>query len=565
MTSPELTVEERGKRLFEAMPDDIRRQLLGDADLISRELETREKAYPSKDFVPNVGQERALLPLRRVHETYGDFPQGVPVTGGNGSGKTGLLAIVLAGVAQGPEFLHPRWFGQHEYFRHMRDARKDRTVYIRIVCDGADVTEAGSVYQQIKKWIPSAQFTDKQGPYYTRIRIPSPDPEIFKPVSVDIKTHKQDLIAHAGPDYDLILFNEPCPKDIWNENMGRLRMGGRWMAFLTPLHMASYLFDVINGDAPDGEIAHTTISIWENCADIPGNRGVLEKATIEKLIRRWREVNPLEVVAREEGKFMFLAGSVFSIYTERVHQIDPVPIEKNWQIFQCIDPHPVKPHVSIWAARDAMQYVRVIAEYPSTPWEHISTTPLTLRHHGDEFRRIESGRHPKFQFVDPMKVTDRLGDPNALKATNPNTARTLQTEYEDVCDLSFRADIDNSDVMLRHNLIRQFLFYNPQQPVDSVNCPRLYVSSACRNMNAALALFRYRQVNKQGEGMGYSDKVEETWKCWIDALGYLLLILSEEAYTAPGRDPYGDDEDLNDIVDSYGDVVFTSRFEGSRL
>jgi hypothetical protein len=529
-----------GKQLLSQLPEDLRAVLQDDPGLIDRELETRLKDFPSKNFVPNIGQERAMLPLKQKHEDYGDFPQGTLVTGGNGSGKTGLMAIVLAGCTLGPEFLHPVWLGQHRFFHEWRELRMKRKTYIRIVCDGADVTESGSVYQQVMKWIPRAQFSNKSGGYYTRLHIPNPDPTIYKPVVIDIKTHKQEVTAHAGPDIDLELFNEPCPEGIWTENMGRLRMGGRWMSFLTPLHMASYLYDVINGDSPPGEIEHTEISIWENCADEPHTRGILARSVIEKMIRRWREINPLEVAAREKGQFVFLAGAVFTIFNRRDHVIPPGPIEKSWQYAHGMDPHPVKPHVSVWIARDSMGYKRIIAEYPTEPWEQITSTPFTLRMFGNEIRRIESGHHEKFLFGRPIEVGDnRVGDPKGMGAQNPRTRQRLQSEYIEECDLHFNTNVSN-DVMLRHNAIREGLIYNPQAQISAINSPHLFVYSWCHNVISAFERFRYRDRSKQGVSGGLSDKVEDTWECWIAAIGFALLYLHNEGFT-PGGDGRKDD------------------------
>jgi hypothetical protein len=198
---------------------------------IDCELENRQKYWPIKDAVPNIGQERALSCYLEKHPEYGDYPLIKILRAGNGFGKTCVLAWLLAGVTLGLEFMNRQFFN-HQYFLDCQEIRKKRRLKVRIVCDKADMEENGSVYEQIVKWIPMATgegfslYPDQQSPknkqkwfegrtsggYYTRIRIPAPTPEYYETV-VDIKTFDQETVAHAGPDYDLILFNEPAPQD----------------------------------------------------------------------------------------------------------------------------------------------------------------------------------------------------------------------------------------------------------------------------------------------------------------------------------------------------------------
>jgi hypothetical protein len=198
---------------------------------------------------------------------------------------------------------------------------------------------------------------------------------------------------------------------------------------------------------------------------------------------------------------------------------------------QVVDPHPVKPHVGVWLAFDGSGVCRVIAEYPCEPWEQITTTPLTIRHFGQEFRRIENGRHERFPFARPLDVMYRKGDPRAFAAQNPRTRTTLAMEYKQDTGLVYDLKVE-TDVQLRHNAIREALYYNPTQGMSAFNSPRLFVYKTCRNTLAALERHRYRDLSKQGKGEGMSDKVEEQWECFIAALGYGLL--SREPWAPPG-------------------------------
>jgi hypothetical protein len=290
--------------------------------------------------------------------------------------------------------------------------------------------------------------------------------------------------------------------------------------FLTPLGFGAYLHKIINAQRPDGELAHIEGAIWDNCADIPGTRGHLTRQKIETMIRNWRAANPLEVEARALGKFMHLSGSVFTIFNPHVHVVAPLPIDPKWNIIQCIDPHPRKPAFTVWLALAPMNIWYVIAEYPGEPWDEISATPLTIQAMVQEMNFIEQGSNPKFMFGRPLNVSERIGDPNGMKAPLANNRTTMETEFNEWLPSQLNLRVDN-DISLRHNKIRELLLYNTDAPLSAMNSPRLYVFSWCTNVIRAFREYRYKDVG--GTGAGESDKLEQTWKDPIDAVGYPIM------------------------------------------
>ncbi len=490
-------------------------------DLLRREIEARA-SFPLKSLVPNRAQERALAPYRQKHPTYGNFPHLMVFTGGNGVGKTNALVQLVGGITLGPEFMHPDYYANHELFLQFKKMRRRKAARIRIVCNAADMSEKGSVYQEIKQWIPVAQFSDKLGGYYTTITIPAPTPE-YIPTVIDVKTHNQETVAHAGPTMDMVIFNEPPPEAIWGENVSRTRGTGFIAAFLTPLDMDPYLYNIVTAPHKEGEVVHVEASIWENCRDIAGNRGHLTAEAIETQISDWTKENPLTLPARRDGKFVFLAGAIFQLYSAGVHRLAPQPIRREWNIYMGCDPHPHKPHVALWIALDPLGHYRVIAEYPTEPWDQMLGTSLTLRHFGEEFSRIEQGRNPKFPYMLPdMQMRNRAGDPLGMKAEHPLNRKTMAQEYAEHCGLEFDLSADN-DLAMGHDRIRELLFYDVARPVNSVNTPHLWVYSTCYNMNRALT--EYRLAAAQGRMQSLSARIDDTWKCWIDVLRYILAIV----------------------------------------
>lgn len=500
------------------------------------ELKNRAKNYPSINFVPNIAQERALRCLAAPHHEYGNYPRKVMFCAANGIGKTcDIGAVLLPGMCLGPDFVNKE-FCNWQYFRDCEKIRKKRKLHIRLVCDAKDMKEdGGSLYQQIKKWIPTARFKDKTGDFYQTV--------VIGDVNIDVKTHSMDVVSHAGPDYDAVIFNEPAPKDIYAENVSRTRMGGlegnggMVFLFLTPLGQATYLRqDVVNSDAPEGEIYFTEGNIWENCKDIAGTRGQLSKDAIDFQIREWKKLGEDVYQARAFGKFTSFSGVIFPIFSTNQHVVDPFQIPQNWNMYQLLDPHETKPPFVIWIAKSPLNHNFVVAEYPNQQWDQIKTTSKTIRQFCGEFDLIEKGRHTTFSYMPKSVAYRREGDPNRMNVRYPNSGLTLKQEYSYYgYDFSTSA---NDDITLGHDRVRELLSYDVERPTGSTNMPRLFIFKPCRNVINALLDYK---VDAD------SGKIDPTWKCIVDLLRYYADIT--ETWTNMGasesvsaRDEYDDVE-----------------------
>jgi hypothetical protein len=553
----------QAKEVLDKLPPAVRDRILAQPQILKQELKTRESYYPTKNMVPNIAQERSFEHLKRRHPVTGDFCKESYFLAGNGIGKTTIIPMLLAGMCLGKEFLNPTYFSDVEFFDHCRHIRSKRALRVRIVCDAADVEENGSVTQRIREYLPIAKFEGKVGGsqnYYTQITIPAPA-HGFKPTVIDIKTHGQRPTAHAGPDMDAVIFNEPAPEPIYLENASRTRKGGYIFGYMTPLRFAPYLAKVIDAPGGAGKINVTRGSIWDNCIDIPGTRGVLTRANVEDQIRRWRAVDPIEAEAREHGTFMHLSGAVFKLYRADIHSVPVRSIGRNWVIYLCIDPHEAKPPFATWMAHDPLGDWFVIAEYPTEPWDQISTTHLTIKDFISDFKRVESGHHPKFPYMRGVKVRTRFGDPNRFKCEQPHNRRTFREEYEFNSGWDLDIDIPDS-VELRHDKLKDLIKFDHARALDSMNRPHLYVFDSCENVGRAFQNYIYRE--KQGQGKGLSDKVDETWECPVSCCGY--TVISADPWR-PGQenDDSDEDESTRDSLDPHVIPWPDTSLRGERL
>jgi hypothetical protein len=485
--------------------------------LLLRERLLRKKYYPCKDFVPNVAQQRAISCFKAPNPITGDYPTYTIFTGGNGVGKTCILAIFLAGVCYGKEYINLKYF-DYQFFDDVAAIRRKRPFAVRIVCAKSDMEQNGSIYQQISKWIPRAKFSGKTDNYYTCITIEHPDKSKgYKPIVIDIKTHDMGVIKFSGSDCDLVIFNEPIKdKKKFEECVGRLRMGGWITMFLTPDDGVPYLFKLVKDPRNKNVLYHSQGSIWENCKDIPGTNGVLSKQKIEALIAGWR-TDPTTLAAREKGEFIHLAGAVFTLYNDKLHVIPPElndegKIYPNWNIVQIVDPHPVKPTLSVWMALSPLNVWYVIAEYPLDPWDELGPSHKTIKMFGFDWMLTESGKVGRFKYMRgaPKVHKDyRIGDPNAFAAKQQHNKQTIQWQYEEDTGFWYNLDVDNS-IELRHDKIKNLIAYDNQREIDCMNSPKLYIFDTCENVQNAF-------VNYCCDANG---KPQEDWKDWIDAIGY---------------------------------------------
>ena len=472
--------------------------------------------YPSMFFVPNIGQEKAF----QFYENYEDSPYVMMFGGGNGVGKSAAMAIMLVGLGFGSKYLNP-FMDKYKVFDGYHAILKNRTRqgHIRVICHSDSMKEGGPLYQVIREWFPIGPDPDKPlyklskagKQYYSRIDIFLPGAPI-----IEVKTHDQEMGAHAGSTIDWVLHDEPPPEDLWEETIGRTRDGGRIMFYLTPLKVSGWMMDKILDPAEDDDdYKITNASLWENCVDIPGTRGHLKRENIDRQIRAWERSNPDEVEARVNGKFTHLEGSVFKIYTPEVHEIhkeDEIPIPPDWPIWCICDPHDAKVAFFTWILQGPNNQAYVIRESPIDDYVQMGTTSLTIEKQVDAAREVEK----KFEH----QVVRRIMDPNRGAYKYANTNKTVQTEFRDA---GMRFDLcKNDDLDFGHKKLQKLLFYNKVKEIDELNVPwlRIWVD---RCPNTAKSVRRYGFKPKYVEGASLTSIISPKYKDPVDCLRYYAV------------------------------------------
>lgn len=492
---------------------------------------------PLRYFIPNVGQEKAILPLRDIDPDEADVHI-VLFAAANMVGKTTDIAAVIGGCVWGRTELNPFFkdWKVFEKFEKVR-ARERRRLKFRIVTHAAAMEDGGLMMEEIAKWWPKGLYRwEKNHKSYNSI-CKCWDNEGRELAVIQVRTQDQPKVAHAGDTLDGVFFDEPFGKHLWSENKARIRqkMGGLIFMGMSPLDDAAWVQDLL---ADDEEVSFTNAEIWDNCENWHPNpamwssgkvgegkvltRGHVAKKVIESHIRSWEKEGPEIADARARGLFTHMAGSVFKEFDRNVHVIQPFPIPTSWPVYCTIDPHDAKPDFVTWAVQDPHGNIYFFAEHPSTKWTE-SKGGSSFQATAEAIRAIEA----KFR----RQVVYRQGDPKRLEspvaATNTTTSKRREFAKE---GLVFA--LADNNVQVGTSRIRSMLLYDRRNPLAK---PRFYIfdvnpftGQPNTNMILAMSQFAY----KKGYDGVSSDRdlgslFQEKWKDPVDCIRYTVMAMKE--------------------------------------
>ena len=490
------------------------------------QLATYRKKYPTMLFVPNKGQWRMCDFYARDK-----IPFMANFLAGNGVGKTALLVNMLVGMIWKRKFLHPNWLAKLGLWDKLPDKPR-----IRLVCHADDMKKGGSLYDEIVQWFPKGHYEMKKDSksHYSVI-------ECDNGVEVSVRTHDQDTVAHAGPNMDIILCNEPMPQNLFGENVGRLRKADVpiFATFMTPLSVSAWLYEQAIEGEDDVDTCLAEASIWDNCKDVPGTRGVLSKENIERIIEQWRREDPEQAEARITGKFQHLSGRIFKTFEPRVHCIESFEIPKNWPCSYVVDPHDSRPPFITFWAQDPLGNLYCIDEYPTynvhRPYHMIKDTGFTYDHFCDEIKDKKTKVAPAKQWTG-----DNVMDPNKGNTKVGNTNKSIRKEYSERGIKCRTKNIDD-DLDRGHKKIQQYLYFDRDKwerdgELTIDNRPKIFffkdkVKQTIQSMNK----YAFKMGKDQGQNL--TSRIDQTYKDPVDTVRYRAV--SIKPYSNPVNDKAG--------------------------
>ena len=489
--------------------------------------------YPASFFIPNIGQEKATLPLK-------DYTGGIVVGaffGGNGVGKTTALAISLVGLCCGKMQVN-RFYDDWKVFDWADGIRfvQRRALKVRLICHQTAMAEDGNLYQTLLHWFPKGWVTwhKQQKSYFCAAEVRNPaDPSVLL-ATIQVRTFDQDTDAHRGDTLDVIFSDEPFPKKHYSENVGRLRRDGILWIFCTPLEVGGWMKDQLHGRH---DVHFTQATIWDNCADwhpdpslIGKTRGVLPKANIERQLKEWDLEGPEVRRARELGEFTHLAGQVLKEWNDAVHVCEPFQIPSSWPVYRVMDPsNGGKPDFVSWWAQSPDDELFCIAEYPSGRWIDETKKPgPSVRAACAEFREVEEHFREQVVYSHADPALWKFQQRSATLDTGISV--TMASEF---LREGFRFSAAQNDPKIGLTKLRELLYYDITKPVEKGNRPRLRVfrfnwwtGKPILNTSTAPGQWCFKKsVMGKGNETSFTSSVEDEWKDPVDCMRYLATCL----------------------------------------
>lgn len=532
--------------------------LAREAAMLREHVARLQKELPSAFLVPNVAQSRCLHALKAR-----PFPKDLVMLGGNGTGKTVVAVKAACGIVFGPDSMvgkgiHPDYEGEKDFeawrvFRERAEA-ENRPISGRIVAAADSLKGNGAMMQRLTRYFPKGCWkTERLGKTYASEIWCWDTPELRKEEDkskaraiIEVKTHDQPKEQHAGPDCDFIIFDEPCPPDVYEESIGRCRANPDAIRIhtLTPLELAGWLIDELVTGADGVKVVVITGSLWDNCKDWHPHdemwsggkvgvgrvltRGNIERETIDDMISAWRRRSPLTVEARIWGKATHTAGSIYTIFSPAIHCREGIHLPDGWEeypIWNVIDPHHKRPPAVGWFVQGPHQNW-CIGEYPFEDYTKITEKDKTIQDYAEIIQEIED----RAGIAD--RVIYRYGDPNSLKfryatrTEDSDFAQDLQALYQNE---GLYYELANDNLLVGHEDLNELLHYEAGKELGPGNFPRLEFTGNIMNdwrpmVNMPNGLSRYRVKRKADESnrspASMKSILDEVWKDFPDVARY---------------------------------------------
>lgn len=423
---------------------------------LSREMQRRADFEKLRYFVPNGSQEEFINKVGDGKYFIGLF------IGGNGVGKTALMTNVLANIFWGPQ---NEWFDK-PIFRKFPFPKR-----ARIGSEPKNMQEIGSIDQEINTWWPKGRFSgSKDGKLYIS-RYNIDNGWLLDKMSFD-----QEKKEWESATLGLAVFDEPPPEAIWSATVARMRKGGLILFFLTPLGNSAWIQDKLI-DTHSEKTFTVFADIEKNCKT-HGVRGQLEHAHIEAILDELKRTNIDEYEARANGKFVHMSNVILGSSFSREHHIvsDELKAPHGSQWGMVVDPASGKPWAIAYYWVDARGQIVFDREYPLEDFTQVKESNNTIFNYRDIIKIMDEGNEIHWRIIDRRYANQKDGYGNTLKG-----------DLYDKFNIDFMNSYDcGEEIDTGIQKMKDYLAFNRNLPIDTVNFPKLLVKERCKNIIKSL-------------------------------------------------------------------------------
>jgi phage terminase large subunit-like protein len=450
---------------------------------LSALLQAREEERKLEFFHPNGKQEDFIKLVGSGDKFICLF------VGGNGVGKTALLANVLGNIIWGP---------QNDYFKGLKLFEKfTYPKRIRIGTESKNVETIGSIDQEITKWWPKGRYEGfKAGKMFVS------QYKTDNGFLIDKMSYEQERKEWESATLGVACFDEPPPKEIFAATVSRLRQGGVMLFYMTPLMDSAWIQDELV-DVASKDTGVVFCEMEDNCKE-HGVRGILEHRHIEKMIEN---MDPDEKLARSKGQFMHLSNVILGgAFKREIHIVgnDYQPQgDATWGM--CVDPAAGKPWAMCWFWVDGRGQVCIDSEYPMDDFTKMKESRFTTKDYIEIMHNIEGDKKMEWRILDR-----HFGNQRNF------SGRTLKMDLNDGWGMDFIDSYNcEEELEIGINKVKSYLRINEAEPLSTSNFPKLVIKDRCRNVIRSLDRWR-RDAKMQPERLS-------PYKDHFDLVRYIVM------------------------------------------
>jgi hypothetical protein len=335
-----------------------------------------------------------------------------------------------------------------------------------------------------------------------------------------MRSYDSQADTYEGIDYNWIHWDEPPPNNVFvAAERGLIAMNG--ISYLTFTSLKEPWLNDLAAESIDygGEDATVRViesgDIWNALKE---NGGHLEREAIEAFIK----VCPVEEYdARILGKWMESGGRIYGTFRDAFpYVLPPFEIPNDWQWYESVDPADGKHTKWLFVAvapYDVSIFKQNVGRLFVADW--LSFPPGTLI---TDMVKMVKRKRIELDYEEPsMVVLDAKFGRRRTTAFDRNEPQRWDEKLIEAgvgyVKLSHSAP---GDVDVGHNVVREYLkpqLWSFAMQEDAQEVPGLVFFSTCRGKGGPIeAMLKYKRQMK-------SDKPEETYKDWPDAIRYVCM------------------------------------------